>query len=80
MSCIYGTFFLHFLAADAFVMSFSIEICFLLLIDGVLICSGRHNKIPQNKWVKPQKLISHSSGSREFHIKVQRGALSGESL
>ena len=44
------------------------------------MCSGCHNKIPQNRWFKQQKFISHSPGGWKSQIKVQQGLVYGESF
>ena len=36
--------------------------------EGILFCSGCHNRIPQTKWLKQQKYISHISGSWEVQV------------
>ena len=46
----------------------------------VLVCLACHNKIPQNGWLKQQKLISHSSGGWESKIEVLALWVPGEDL
>ena len=45
---------------------------------GVLVCSGRHNKMPQTGWLKQQTLSSHSSGVQKCKIRVPAGLVSVE--
>lgn len=44
-----------------------------------LICLGCHNKIPQARWLKQQKVISHSFEGGKPNIKMPANLVPGES-
>lgn len=44
----------------------------------VLVYSGCHNEIPKARWLKSQKLFSHSSRDWQSNIEVPVGSVSGE--
>lgn len=46
----------------------------------VLVYSGCHNETPKARWLKSQKLFSHSSGDWQSNIEVPVGSMSGKDL
>ena len=44
----------------------------------VLVCSGRHDKVPQTGWLTRQKVISHSCSGQKSKIKASAESGPGE--
>jgi len=59
-------------------MEFVITASHYLLSKCVLVSLGCHNKIPQARWFKHQKCISHSPGGWNTKIKVPADMISSE--